>query len=102
MQTYTFPYQVEVLQAAVTHEIPLAPQAVAYIDSEAASTQQGEAITETYLDQVRQIADIARRYGTIPLDDPLLGFLDEVDEEAWREIERQPTPALLEILNPDG
>lgn len=98
VETYTFPYQVEVLQAAVARDIPLAPQAVAYIDSEAASTQQGEDITETYLHQVRQIADIARRYGTIPPHDPLLAFLDEVDEQTWRRIEREPTPELLDIL----
>lgn len=98
VETYTFPYQVEVLQAAVSRDIPLAPQAVAYIDSEAASTQSGEDITETYLHQVRQIADIARRYGTVPPDDPLLTFLDEVDEDAWRRIEQEPTPALLDIL----
>jgi hypothetical protein len=98
VETYTFPYQVEVLQAAVTRGVPLAPQAVAYIDSEAASTQQGEAITETYLDQVRQIADIAQRYGTIPPDDPLLEFLAEVDEESWARIEQDPPPELLDIL----
>ena len=98
VETYTFPYQVEVLQAAVSSGVPLAPQAVAYVDSEAASTQDGEAITETYLDQVRQIADIARRYDTISQDDPLLTFLAEVDEEAWLQIEQQPTPELLDIL----
>lgn len=98
VETYTFPYQVEVLQAAVSRDIPLAPQAVAYIDSEAASTQSGEDITETYLHQVRQIADIARRYGTVPPDDPLLTFLDEVDEDAWRRIEQEPTTELLDIL----
>jgi hypothetical protein len=98
VETYTFPYQVEVLQAAVSRDIPLAPQAVAYVDSEAASTQSGEAITETYLHQVRQIADIARRYDTVPPDDPLLTFLDEVDEDAWRRIEQEPTQELLDIL----
>lgn len=98
VQTYTFPYQVEVLQAAVTRDVPLAPQAVAYVDSEAASTQQGEDITETYLDQVLQIADIARRYGTVAPEDPLLAFLDEVDEADWQRIERQPPRQLLDIL----
>lgn len=99
IETYTFPYQVEVLQAAVTRDVPLAPQAIAYVDSEAASTQGGETITETYLDQVRQIADIARRYGTIPSDDALLSFIDEVDDEAWQRIEERPTPELLDILD---
>lgn len=98
VETYTFPYQVEVLQAAVTRGIPLAPQAVAYVDSEAASTQQGETITETYLNQVRQIADIARRYGTISPDDPFLRFLDEVDEETWLQIEQDPPDELLALL----
>ncbi len=99
VETYTFPYQVELLQAAVARGVPLAPAAVAYIDSEAASTQQGEAITETYLNQVRRIADIALRHGTISPDDPLLEFLAGTDDEAWRRIEQTPPPELLAILD---
>ncbi len=99
VETYTFPYQVEILQAAIARGVGVAPRGIAYIDSEAASTQQGETITETYLHQVRQIAAIALRYGSVALDDPLLRFIDRVDEEEWLELERDP-PELLALLGP--
>jgi len=41
----------------------------AYVDSEAASTQDGAEITETYLDQIRQIIDISQRYEAIDPSD---------------------------------
>ena len=88
----------EILQAAISRGIPVAPRGIAYVDSEAASTQQGEAITETYLDQVRQIIDIARRYRTIPTDDPLLRFLEDVSEQRWAEIEVAPPERLGDLL----
>ncbi len=53
IEIYTFPYQIELLQACISAGIPLRTRGIAYVDSEAASTQQGEAITETYLNQVR-------------------------------------------------
>ena len=98
IETYTFPYQIEVLQAAMSRGLEVGPQAVAYVDSEAASTQDGEDITETYVDQVRQIISIALRYGTISTEDPLISFVDGVDDQAWLEIEQHPPTALLNIL----
>lgn len=50
---YTFPYQIELLQACISEGVPLQRRGIAYIDSEVASTQQGDAITETYLQQVQ-------------------------------------------------
>ncbi len=101
VQIYTFPYQIEILQSAISRGVPLAPRGIAYIDSEAASTQHGESITETYLDQIRQIIDIAERFGTVEPDDPLLAFLTDVDDRAWRQIERDPPRELLDILGAD-
>ena len=98
MQIYTFPYQIEVLQAALSHGVPPRAQGIAYIDSEAASTQQGASITETYVDQIRQIIEIALRYDTIPADDPLIGFVNEVDDETWLLYEQDPPRELLDIL----
>ena len=98
VEIYTFPYQIEILQAAISRGVSLAPRGIAYIDSEAASTQHGESITESYLDQVRQIIDIAQRFGTVRPDDPLLAFLADIDDRAWREIERDPPLELLDIL----
>ena len=68
------------------------------MDSEAASTQQGDNITETYLDQIRQIIDIARRYETVPPDDPLLLFFATVSNERWQDIEADPPETLDELL----
>lgn len=68
------------------------------MDSEAASTQQGEAITETYLNQVHQIIDIAKRYGTISTDDGLLQFLESISEERWAKIEADPPERLDQLL----
>ena len=98
VEVYTFPYQIEILQAAISRGVSLAPRGIAYIDSEAASTQNGESITETYIDQVRQIIDIAERFGTVEPDDPLLAFLADVDEQAWRAIEQDPPRELLDIV----
>lgn len=98
VQIYTFPYQIEILQAAVSHGVPPSPQGIAYIDSEAASTQQGESITETYVDQIRQIIDIALRYGTISADDPLIAFVAGVNDQSWLRIEQDPPRELLDIL----
>lgn len=98
VEVYTFPYQIEILQAAIARGVSLAPRGIAYIDSEAASTQHGESIIETYIDQVRQIIDIAERFGTVERNDPLLAFLADVDDQAWRAIERDPPRELLDIL----
>jgi hypothetical protein len=98
IQIYTFPYQVELLQACISAEIPLKTRGIAYVDSEAASTQQGEAITETYLNQVHQIIDIAKRYRTIDPTDPLLNFLREISEDRWQQIEANPPEHLSELL----
>ena len=98
IEIYTFPYQIELLQACVSGGIPLEKRGIAYVDSEAASTQQGEAITETYLNQVHQIIDIARRYKTIDTSDPLLRFLEEISDREWQEIETNPPEHLENLL----
>ena len=98
IETYTFPYQIELLQASSSRGIPLRPRGIAYLDSEAASTQQGEAITETYLHQIHQIIDIARRYGTIDPDDRLLHVFDGMTESDWTAIEADPPEDLSELL----
>lgn len=95
---YTFPYQIELLQACISEDVPLEKRGIAYIDSEAASTQQGDAITETYLQQIHQIADIARRYETIAPSDPLLNVLESIGEDAWQQIEREPPERIEDLL----
>jgi len=96
--TYTFPYQIELLQACVTAGIPLTTCAVGYLDSEAASTQQGENITETYLHQIHQIIAIAKRYNTTDDQDPLLRLFETMSEERWLEIERNPPEKITELV----
>jgi hypothetical protein len=98
VQVYTFPYQIEILQAAVSRGTPPTAVGIGYIDSEAASTQQGASITETYVDQIRQIIDISQRYGTIPSDDPLIRFINDVDDRSWLQFEQDPPRELLDIL----
>ncbi len=98
IETYTFPYQIELLQACITQEIPLAKRGIAYVDSEAASTQDGAEITETYLNQVRQIIDIARRYGGLDEEDELARFFLSVSEADWRRIEADPPDTLAALL----
>jgi hypothetical protein len=98
VEVYTFPYQIEILQAAVSRGTPPTAIGIGYIDSEAASTQQGASITETYVDQIRQIIDIARRYETIPAEDPLIGFINDVDDRTWLRFEQDPPRELLDIL----
>jgi hypothetical protein len=95
---YTFPYQIELLQACVSAGLPLEKRGIAYIDSEAASTQQGDAITESYLHQLQQVADIARRYNTIDPSDPLLNFLESIGEDAWQRIENNPPAHINDLL----
>ncbi len=98
IRIYTFPYQIELLQACLSNGIPLMKKGVAYLDSEAASTQSGENITETYLNQIRQIIDIAIRYRTIPAEDPLKNYFLAVSEEEWMNIQRNPPRDLQELL----
>ena len=98
---YTFPYQIELLQACISNGIPLIKKGIAYLDSEAASTQSNENATETYLNQIHQIIDIARRYDTIPQPDKLMDFFLSISEEEWRRIETDP-PDDLGILLKTG
>lgn len=98
IEIYTFPYQIELLQACISEDVSLEKRGIAYVDSEAASTQQGDAITETYLHQIHQIVDIARRYRTIELSDPLLKFLESIDENAWQQIENSPPVQIEDLL----
>lgn len=99
IEIYTFPYQIELLQACVSEGIALQKRGIAYVDSEAASTQQGEGITETYLNQVHQIIDIARRYQTIDDGDALLKFFEEISEDQWMEIEMNPPENVLDLVS---
>ena len=98
IEAYTFPYQIELLQASVSRDIRLRPRGIAYLDSEAASTQQGDAITETYLHQIHQIIDIARRYDTIDPDDQLLRFFSGMTEPEWAAIESDPPEELTSLI----
>lgn len=95
---YTFPYQIELLQACTSQGVALEKRGIAYIDSEAASTQQGEAITESYLNQVQLIADIARRYSTLDPSDPLLNFVETISEDEWQAIELNPPRNIEDLL----
>jgi hypothetical protein len=52
----------------------------------------------TGLDQVHQVVDIAHRHGTVSDGDPLLQFLDGIDDPTWLEIEQNPPAELLNIL----
>jgi hypothetical protein len=99
IEIYTFPYQIELLQACISGGIPLNKRGISYVDSEAASTQDGAEITETYLNQVRQIIDISRRYGELDEDDELARFFLTVSEEQWRRIEADPPDSLTELLD---
>ena len=90
IRIYTFPYQIELLQACISLSIPLVKKGIAYIDSEVASTQSGANITETYLSQIHQIIDIARRYHTVDPADPLLHYFSSITEEEWITIEGNP------------
>lgn len=96
---YTFPYQIELLQACISEGVQLEKRGIAYVDSEAASTQQGDAITETYLHQIHKIAEIARRYQTIDPSDPLLLFLESIGEEEWQKIESAPPERIEGLLS---
>ncbi len=98
IETYTFPYQIELLQACISLDVDLQKRGIAYVDSEAASTQQGEAITETYLHQIKKITDIARRYKTLDATDPLLNYLESIVEEDWQRIESNPPERLEDLL----
>ena len=99
IKIYTFPYQIELLQACISMGIPLEKRSIAYLDSEAASTQDGTNITETYLNQINQIIDISQRYDTISDSDPLLQYFSTISEEEWREIEANPPENLMDLLN---
>ena len=98
--TYTFPYQIELLQACVSSGIPVSPCGIAYLDSEAASTPQGETITETYLHQIQQIIEIARRYETVDPDDGLLTLLDAISDREWAAIEADPPDDITSLVRP--
>ena len=68
------------------------------MDSEAASTQSGTNATETYLNQIRQIIDIARRYHTIPEPDHFMDYFGAISEDRWREIETNPPEHLNDLI----
>ena len=62
----------------------------------------GENITETYLHQIHQILDIARRYGTTDAKDPLVAFFERATEEEWMEIERRPPAHVTDLVGQPG
>ena len=97
IETYTFPYQIELLQACITRGIRLTRRGIAYVDSEAASTQDGAQITDSYLSQVRQIIDISRRYGVLDEEDELVRFFLSISEAEWQRIEANPPDTLTEL-----
>jgi len=99
IKIYTFPYQIELLQACISHGIPLQKRGISYIDSEAASTQSGSDITESYLNQIRQIIDIALRYHTINPNDKLLQYFLSISEEEWMTIENNPPDNMMDLIN---
>ena len=98
IKIYTFPYQIELLQACVSNDIPLIKKSIAYLDSEAASTQSNENATDSYLNQIRQIIDIASRYETIPQSDKLIEYFLSISEDEWSRIESNPPEDLAELL----
>ena len=98
IRIYTFPYQIELLQACISYKIPLTKRGIAYVESEAASTQQGENITETYLNQIRQIIDISIRYQTLDLNDGLMRYFQQINDAEWQTIEKNPPDTLDELL----
>ena len=102
IRIYTFPYQIELLQACISNEIPLIKNGISYIDSEAASTQSGANATESYLNQIHQIIDIARRYSTIEETDGLMEYFLSISEEEWRNIEADPPEDLMRLLETDN
>ena len=99
IEIYTFPYQIELLQACLSNGIPLVKKGIAYLDSEAASTQSNTNATETYLNQIRQIIDIARRYKTVPEPDAIMDFFGSISEAQWRKIEADPPDELESLLH---
>ena len=99
IEIYTFPYQIELLQACVSEGVALQKRGIAYVDSEAASTQQGDGITETYLNQVHQIIDIARRFRTIGEEDALLKYFGEISEDRWMQIETDPPENVRDLIS---
>ena len=98
LKIYTFPYQVELLQACISMDIPLIKKGIAYIDSEVASTQNGANITETYLNQINQIIDIAKRHKTIRTSDPLMKYFSSISEEEWSLIEANPPEEIQDLI----
>jgi hypothetical protein len=92
IEEHTFPYQIEMLLIAArapmsqVHTVP-----IAYIDSEALSTQSSDALTQSYLTQIRAILAMARRHHE-PYDVRFASLLDELGarhdaEELWATAE---------------
>ena len=51
-----------------------------------------------YLNQIRQIADIAKRYQTIDPEDPLLHFPMSISEREWQVIENNAPDNLMDFM----
>ncbi len=92
-----FPYQIENLVVSLKHGYEVKAVPVSYIDSEALSTQEGNA-AQTYLNQVKNILDMAQRHGE-QFDVDLADIIDQLvekgdeGEEVWRRIEEQCSTA---------
>ena len=89
-----FPYQIELLLVGSQHgPEAVKPVAISYVDSEALSTQGGDAAVQTYLSQAQAILAMARRHGE-PYDERLAAVIDELTanpngEQIWAEAEQQ-------------
>jgi len=51
-----------------------------------------------YLNQIRQIADIAKRYQTIDPEGPLLHFPMSISEREWQVIENNSPDNLMDFI----
>ncbi|HTE21416.1 MAG TPA: hypothetical protein VK674_00055 [Candidatus Limnocylindria bacterium] len=91
-----FPYQIEVLLIGTREGTEaVRPVAVSYIDSEALSTQGGEDVVQTYLNQAQGLLAMARRHSE-PYNEQLASLIDELaihpnGEQIWSEAEQRYT-----------
>jgi hypothetical protein len=88
-----FPYQIEMLLVGAQRGTEaVKPVPVSYIDSEALSTQGGDVVVQTYLNQAQAILAMARRHGE-PYDEQLATIIDVLTinpngEKIWAEAEQ--------------
>jgi hypothetical protein len=91
-----FPYQIEMLLVgAQSGTEAVKPVPISYIDSEALSTQSGNTVVQTYLNQAQAILAMARRHDE-PYDEQLAAVIDELTtnpngEQIWADAEQRHT-----------